>query len=179
MPLISAQTQFGLQNWLEAGLDYAQTPDLAHDAVVFNAKALLLTEDERAPNIAAGIWNVTQGQTPGYYLTLSKTLNYAQAQAERFRAHHRRSRKLLGRRIHIGTTLDGHGTFEPFAGTDLQLSETFVFQADWIRGPGNAATAGIVYNFPDQRTVLNPSILYSNDTKRLGFSLSFVHQFNF
>jgi hypothetical protein len=178
-PLLTGQTQFGLANWLEAGLDYAQAPDLAHNSVLFNAKALLLTEDERQPNVAAGIWNVTQGQKPGYYLTLSKTLNFAQEQEERFKAHHRRNRKLLGRRVHLGTMLDGHGTFQPFAGTDLQLSESLVFQADWVHGPGNAGTVGVAYVFPDQRTVINPAILFTNNTRQFGFSLNFSHQFNF
>ncbi len=136
-PIFTAQSQFGLTNWLEAGVDYAQTPDGNHEAAVFNAKVLLLTENDYIPNLAVGIWNVTQGQGPGYYLTISKTLNYEQEEEERYKAHHRRNRKLLGRRAHIGMMLDGHGTYEPFAGTDLQLNETTVFQADWIRGPGN------------------------------------------
>lgn len=179
-PLVTPQTQFGLQSWLEAGLDYAQTPDLAHDAAVFNVKALLLTEDERVPNVALGLWNVTQGQKPGYYLTLSKTLNYAQQQEERFRAHHRRNRKLLGRRIHLGAMLDGHGTLEPFAGTDLQLSDSAVFQADWVRGSGNGASAGLAYVLPDQKTVLTPALLFSNDKRRLtGISINLSRQFSF
>ncbi len=179
-PLITAQTQFGLESWLEAGIDYAQTPDLAHDAAVFNVKALLLNEDHKQPNVAVGLWNVTQGQAPGYYFTLSKTLNYDQQQAERFRAHHRRNRKLLGRRVHLGGMLDGHGTFQPFAGTDLQISETIVFQADWVRGSGNGATAGIAYVMPDNRTVINPAFVFSNDKRRIsGFSINLSHQFNF
>ena len=178
-PLLTEQTQFGLTNWMEAGFDYAQTPDLAHDAMVFNVKALFMTEDDDQPNIAAGLWNVTQGQAPGYYLTISKTLNYAQEQEERFKAHHRRNRKLLGRRVHIGMMLDGHGTAQPFAGTDLQISESIVFQADWIRGTGNSLTAGLAFVLSDQRTVINPALLYSNDRRQLGISINISHQFGF
>ena len=179
MPLITAQSQFGLTPWLEAGLDYSQTSDLAHDSAIFNIKALVFSEDEKRPNVAFGLENVTMGQVPTYYVTLSKTLNYAQQMEERFKAHHRRNRKLLGQRVHLGMTLDGHKIAQPFAGTDLQLSESVVFQADWIRGTGNAATAGLAFVLPDQRSVLNPSILYFNGTNRFGFSLNFSHQFNF
>lgn len=143
-------------------------------------KSLLLTEDETWPNIAAGLWNVTAGQPPGYYVTVSKTLNYAQQEEERFRAHHRRNRKLLGRRIHVGMMLDGHGVAQPFTGTDLQLSESTVFQADWVSGPGNSATAGFAFVMPDQKTVISPAIVFSNDTMRFsGFQLNLSRQFNF
>ncbi len=178
-PMFTGQFQFGLDTWLEAGLDYAQTPDRASDTVVFNVKALVINEDERRPNLAFGFWNAAESQRPGYYVTLSKTLNYEQEQEERFRAHHRRNRKLLGRRVHIGMMVDGHGIGQPFAGTDLQLSETAVFQADWVHGPGNAATAGIAYVFPDSRTVFAPAIVFSNDTRRFsGLLLNLSHQFN-
>lgn len=177
MPNPTYQSEFGFQTWGEAGFDYIQTPDLYFDAVAFNAKAVALTEDEWRPNVAAGIMNVAFGQAPTYYATVSKTLNFAQQQDERFRAHHRRNRKLLGRRIHFGAMLDGHGIAQPMAGTDLQIDESFVFQADWISGSGNAATAGISYVFPDQKTVLTPAVLFSNDTHRLGISLSITRQF--
>ena len=116
---------------------------------------------------------------PTYYLTFSKTLNYAEQQHVRFLAHHRRNRKLLGRRVHAGLMLNGSGVLEPFAGADLQLSESTVFQLDWINGPGNAITFGIVYVFPDQKTVLNPALLYSNDSRKFdGFFLNISRQFN-
>jgi hypothetical protein len=179
-PLPTLQSQYNLEPWLEAGFDYEQTPDIARDAVVFNIKTLLLTEDENLPNAAFGFWNVTQGQRPGYYLTISKTMNYDQEQDERFKAHHRRNRKLLGRRLHIGAMLDGHGTIQPFAGTDLQLSETAVFQADWVHGPGNSISAGIAYVLSDQRTTITPAILCSNQIGLPnGILLSISHQFNF
>ncbi len=179
-PLFSEQSQFGVQNWLEAGFDYAETPNIDHDAAVFNAKALVLSEDDNWPNVAVGLWNVTSGQPPGYYVTLSKTLNYEQEEEERFRAHHRRNRKLLGRRVHLGMMLDGNGIAQPFMGTDLQLNESTVFQADWVSGAGNAATAGFAIVLPDQKTVINPAIVFSNDTMRFGgFQLNISRQFNF
>ncbi len=83
-------------------------------------------------------------QRAGYYLTLSKTLNYTQQEEERFKAHHRRNRKLLGRRAHIGVTYDGQNTPQPFLGTDLQLNGSDLIQADWISGKGNAVSLGAV-----------------------------------
>jgi hypothetical protein len=178
-PQYVEQSQWEVENWLEAGVDYTPTPDVSNNVFAFNAKALLLNEDERLPNAAVGIWNVAQGQAPGYYVTLSKTLNYAQEQEERFKAHHRRNRKLLGRRVHVGLMLDGHGIVQPFTGTDLQVSDTLVFQADWVHGSGSAATAGFAYVLPDQRTVINPAIVFSNDTLRFsGFQLNISHQFS-
>ncbi|HEV2473313.1 MAG TPA: hypothetical protein VGS41_11640 [Chthonomonadales bacterium] len=173
------QSQFSLSPTIEAGVDYFTPPQADHSEPVFNIKALLLSEDEYRPNAAIGIWNVGLRQPAGYYITLSKTLNYAQEQFERFRAHHRRNRKLLGRRIHAGLAFDGHGAVAPFLGTDLQLNENSVFQADWISGSGNAISFGLAYVFPDQRTVLNPAILFSNNKQRVdGFILSLSHQFN-
>ena len=178
-PLFIAETQAGLESWLEAGLDYEQTPDLTAYAVVFNVKALVMQEDEHQPNFAVGMWNVAAGQAPGYYVAFSKTLNYDQEQEERFKAHHRRNRKLLGRRVHLGMMLDGHGIFQPFAGTDLQLNEAVVFQADYVHGAGNTATAGIAWVLPDQRTVLNPAFVFSNSgDKVIGLSINLSHQFN-
>lgn len=173
------QTEFGLTSRIEAGADYVPPGDMAHSEILFNAKALLVSEDEIRPNVAAGIWNIGMGEIPGYYLTVSKTLNYAEQQAERFRAHHRRNRKLLGQRIHAGLMMDGHGLMEPFLGTDLQMSQTTVFQADWMNGAGNAISAGAVFVLADQRTVLNPAFLFSNAKQRLdGFFLNVSHQFN-
>lgn len=179
-PMLIGQSQYGVKSWLEAGIDYAQTPDLSHDAFVLNAKAVLLTENDWQPNLAAGAWNITQSQAPGYYVTMSKTLDFAQQEEERFRAHNRRNRKLLGYRVHLGMMVDGHGVAQPFTGTDLQLSDSAVFQADWVSGAGNAATAGFALVMPDQKTVVNPAIVFSNDTKRFsGFQLNISRQFSF
>jgi len=173
------QSQVSLAPWLEGGIDDATTPDVDSNTGVFNVKALVMTENEWQPNVALGLWNVADHQKPGYYLTMSKTLNYDQQQEERFRAHHRRNRKLLGIRAHLGMTLDGRGFTQPFTGTDIQLSETAVFQADWVHGSGNVATAGIAYIFPDGRTVLTPAITFSNDTGRFnGLIIGLTHQFN-
>lgn len=178
-PNLVLQTQFSLTSQIEAGVDYAQPSSVSHNELVFNIKSLLQNEDDIRPNVAVGIWNIGMHQPTGYYLTLSKTLNYAQQQRERFRAHHRRNRKLLGRRIHFGLTFDNYGTVEPFLGTDLQLNDSTVFQADWINGSGNAITFGFVHVLHDQRTVLNPALLFSNDRKRIdGFFLNISHQFN-
>ena len=176
-PIVQTEYSFGSRT--EWGIDYIQPPDLDRRVFTINIKELVQNEDSLRPNVAVGIGNLTLRQQPGYFLTFSKTLNYNEQMRERFRAHHRRNRKLLGRRVHFGVMLDGHGTLEPFLGTDLQLNDSTVFQMDWINGAGNAITAGFVYVCPDQRTVLNPALLISNDTHRLdGFFLNLSHQFN-
>jgi hypothetical protein len=149
MPSLVFQSQFALTSRIEAGVDYIQPPDADHNEFVFNIKGLLQNEDEWRPNIAVGIWNLASNQPTGYYLTFSKTLNYDQQQRERFRAHFRRNRKLLGRRIHFGFMFNNYGTLEPFVGTDLQLNDSTVFQADWINGAGNAVTFGFAYVLSD------------------------------
>lgn len=177
-PLFTAQSEYGLNSNVELGLDYGPTPDLSFFTPVFNAKALLLTEDDNVPNVAVGVMNVALLQAPTYYVTVSKTLNYEEQQAARFRAHHRSNRKLLGRRAHLGMMLDGHGLLQPFAGTDLQISDSLVFQADYVHGSGNNATAGLAYVLPDNKTTFTAAILFSNDTSRFsGISISLVRQF--
>ena len=179
MPDIVAQSQFSIGTRAEWGVDYIHTPDVIRKQLAFNFKSLLQNEDQWRPNVAVGVGNITLSQRPGYFITFSKTLNYDQQLRERCKAHHRRNRKLLGRRVHFGLMLDGHGTLEPFLGTDLQLNDSLVFQADWINGDGNAVTAGFAYVLPDQRTVVNPALLYSNSTHRIdGFFLNVGHQFN-
>jgi hypothetical protein len=178
-PDLVYQSQFALTPKVEAGVDVVGVPGHDLSDVVLNLKESMQNENDWRPNMAIGVENVTNHQAPVYYLTLSKTLNYAQEQYERFRAHHRRNRKLLGRRIHAGLTLGARGAVEPFLGTDLQLNDNAVFQADWIDGPGNAVTAGLAYVLRDQRTVLNPALLFSNNTHRVdGFFLNIGHQFN-
>lgn len=177
-PMFAAQTEFGFDSNLEAGIDYGPVPNVSYFTPTFNAKFLMLSEDDRLPNIAVGAMNVALGQSATYYVTVSKTLNYDQQQEARFRAHHRTNRKLLGRRAHAGMMLDGRGILQPFVGTDLQMSDCLVFQADYVHGSGNAATAGIAYIFPDNKTTLTSALLYSNDTNRLsGISISLVRQF--
>ncbi|HLK57418.1 MAG TPA: hypothetical protein VKU00_12685 [Chthonomonadaceae bacterium] len=177
-PDLIYQSQFALANRVEAGCDLLPGPDLDQRTVALNGKLSFLDEDVVRPNAAFGILNIANHLAPTYYLTFSKTLNYVEQQRVRFQAHHRRNRKLLGRRIHAGLMLTGGGVLEPFVGTDIQLNDSSVFQADWIQGAGNAASFGFVYILPDQKTVVNPAILFSNDTKRFdGFFLNISRQF--
>jgi hypothetical protein len=177
-PMIFEQTQFALSSRVEAGVDSDFLPDRNANEFVFNAKMVLQNEDDRRPNAAIGIANIANHLIPNFYLTFSKTLNYDQEQKERYRAHHRRNRKLLGRRIHAGLMADARGTLQPFVGADLQMSESTVFQTDWINGSGNAITLGFAYVLSDQRTVLNPAFLYSNSAHRLdGFFINISRQF--
>jgi hypothetical protein len=177
-PHLVWESQFALTSQMEAGIDYLQLGPDNRNVVVANIKGQIFAEDYARPNVAIGVMNIASRRVASTYLALSKTLNYDEEQRERFRAHHRRNRKLLGRRIHAGLFVDGEGTVEPFVGTDLQLNDSAVFQADWINGTGNALTAGLAYVLKDNRTVLNPALLLSNDKHRPGFFLNVSHQFN-
>ncbi len=177
-PMVFAQSEFALSNRVEAGVDMQYLPQRHGNEFLLNAKTVLQNEDDVRPNAAIGIANIANHLGPNLYLTFSKTLNFDQEQKERYRAHNRRNRKLLGRRVHAGLMADSHGTIEPFVGADLQMNESMVFQTDWINGAGNAITLGVAYVLPDQRTVLNPAFLYSNSTHRLdGFFINFSRQF--
>jgi hypothetical protein len=178
MPLPVLQSQFAINPRVEAGLDFMQPPSVTYYEGALNAKYLVDNENETRPGLAVGILNIAGKQSPSYYLTMSKTLNYDEQQRERFRAHHRRNRKLLGRRIHVGLTYDGRGVFLPLVGTDLQLNERTVLQADWISGGANSATLGASFILPDQRTVLNPAFVVLNNTHRVGVFINLSRQFN-
>jgi len=178
-PMLLAQTEFALSTKVEAGADQVFLQARNANELVFNIKTTLQSEDSIRPNVAAGIEGIGNHLVPSAYLTLSKTINWDQEQRERYRAHHRRNRKLLGRRVHAGLIVDAHGTAEPFLGTDLQLSDTAVFQADWINGAGNAISFGVANILADQRTVVTPALLFSNTTHRVdGLFINFSHQFN-
>ncbi len=179
-PMLVKQTEFALNGRVEAGVDASYDASRNAESFQFNIKDTLQNENEFRPNAAMGIMNIGNHLIPSYYITLSKTLNYDQQQRERYKAHHRRNRKLLGRRVHAGMMLNFRGALTPFVGADLQMSDSAVFQTDWISGAGNALTAGVAYVLPDQKTVLNPALLFSNDKHRLdGFFLNISRQFSF
>ena len=179
-PMLVKQTEFALNNRVEAGVDASYFARYNAESFQFNIKTTLQSEDEVRPNAAMGIMGIGNHLNPSYFLTLSKTLNYDQQQKERYRAHNRRNRKLLGRRVHAGVLLDFKGALTPFFGADLQMSDSAVFQTDWISGSGNALTAGVAFVMPDQKTVLNPALMFSNDKHRVdGFFLNISRQFSF
>lgn len=62
---------------------------------------------------------------------------------------------------------------------DIAANSHVTAEVDWFSGKGNALSLGAACVCPNQRTTLNPALLYSNDTKRIdGFSLTVQHQLN-
>lgn len=116
-----ANSQFGLTDRLEAGVDY-DFSSAASPRTFFNAKYLLpLGGGKGLPLVAAGVTNVAQGTQASPYLTASRDCGLA--------------------RVHAGAImLDG--TPQAFVGMDRACGRWTVM-ADHITGPGNATTAGV------------------------------------
>jgi hypothetical protein len=108
------------------------------------------------------------GFRPNYFLVLSKTLNYAQIQYQRFRAHHRNI-KLRGIRFHTGV-LRTADAWRALVGTDIEVSDHFLVYADWISGRANAVSLGGVVVI-DQHISIQAALLRGNDQDRLSGAL--------
>lgn len=169
------QTQLGLlPGRLEAGVDLAPVDSPRDYRPVFNLKAAPLQEGYAWPSIALGVAQVGSGNDAAYYLVVSRTLNYEQLQYRRFRAHHR-NLKLRGLRAHAGVTATD-GIAQAMAGTDLELADWFVLDADWISGRDHAATLGGTWILNPQ-TSLQTALFVGNRDARLGVQLGATHQF--
>lgn len=176
-PEPTPQSQFGLlRSRLEGGCDLVTLNSPRDYRAVVNLKALLLEEGYDWPAIAGGVTQVGRGFRPFYYMVASRTLNYDQIQYQKFRAHHRNI-KLRGLRLHagaVGTAADPRG----LAGTDIELSDHLVLQADWISGHDRAASLGGAWVL-NQQSTLQAAILRSNGDHRIdGLQLGATHQFN-
>ncbi len=164
-PEPSAQLQAGfLRSRVEAGCDLVAF-DSPHDyRAVVNVKALVLPEGWDWPALAVGVAQLGHGLDALGYAVASRTLDYGSLQYQRFRAHHR-NLKLRGVRLHAGV-IGAAGDPRALAGTDVELSDHAVLQADWISGRGRAATLGLVWVL-SARTGLQAALLRGNDTRRL------------
>ncbi len=138
-PALQAQLGF-LHGRLEAGCDLVAVDGPRDYRPVANAKVLLVAEGYALPAVAAGIAQLGP-RLAGYgYVVASRTLNYERLQYQKFRAHHR-NLKLRGIRLHagaLGTPKDPHALL----GSDVELSDHAVLQADWISGTDHALTLG-------------------------------------
>ena len=159
-PQLEPQSEFGLPWRMEAGLDVAPSDPPDAYRPMMNLKWSPIAEDYRIPAAAIGVSQLGVGFTPSYYLVLSKTLNYAQVQYQKFRAHHRNI-KLRGIRVHVGVQGVGNA-WHALLGTDAEVSDHFVIYSDWISGARNSVSFGGVLVI-DQHLSVQASFLRGND----------------
>jgi hypothetical protein len=158
------QSEYGVPWNIETGLDVAPS-DPPHDyRPLLNVKWSPVHEDYWVPAAGVGVEQLGVGFTPGYFLVLSKTLNYNAIQYQKFRAHHRNT-KLRGIRLHSGILGIGN-VWHALVGTDIELSDHFVVYADWISGASNSVSLGGVFVF-NQHLSFQASLLRGNDQDRL------------
>ena len=106
----------------------------------------------------------------------SKTLNYEQIAYQKFRAHHRNI-KLRGFRVVAGIQGSGNA-WQALVGSDYEVSDHFIVEADWISGAKNSVSLGgvLVINQHDSVTL---ALLRQNDMNRLsGVILQLTHTFD-
>jgi hypothetical protein len=175
-PQVQGQSQFGLPWNMEAGLDVASSNSQQDYRPELNLKWVPVQEDYRIPAVAIGVFQLGVGFTPGYYLVASKTLNYAQIAYQKFRAHHRNI-KLRGIRLVAGVQGTGNA-WRAIVGSDVEVSDHFIVEADWISGAQNSVSLGgvLVINQHDSVTA---ALLRGNDQNRLsGVLLQLTHTFD-
>jgi hypothetical protein len=176
VPQVEGQTQFGLPWSMEAGLDVAPHNAQLDYRPELNIKWVPINEDYYVPAIAIGVTQLGVGFTPGYYLVASKTLNYEQIAYQKFRAHHRNI-KLRGFRVVAGIQGSGNA-WQALVGSDYEVSDHFIVEADWISGAKNSVSLGgvLVINQHDSVTL---ALLRQNDMNRLsGVILQLTHTFD-
>ena len=175
-PQVLGQSEFGLPWNMEAGLDVAPYNVQQDYRPVLNIKWVPINEDYYVPAAAIGVTQLGLGFTPGYYLVASKTLNYEQIAYQKFRAHHRNI-KLRGFRVVAGIQGSGNA-WQALVGSDYEVSDHFIVEADWISGAKNAVSLGgvLVINQHDSVTL---ALLRENDMNRLsGVILQLTHTFD-
>jgi hypothetical protein len=176
-PQVEPQTQFGLPWRMEAGLDVVPSNPQQDYRPVLNLKWSPLEESYRIPAGAVGITQVGPNFTPDYYVVLSKTLNYDQIAYQKFRAHHRNI-KLRGIRLVAGAQVNSRDAWNALVGTDIEVNDHFIVQADWISGARNSVSLGGVLVI-NQHDSVQAALLRGNDQDRLsGVILQLNHTFD-
>lgn len=125
-------TQFGVGNRAELGLDFDLTEDAPAEAS-FNAK-LLLRPLDRSPGVAVGIYNVAEHLRPSSYLAATQGAGAA--------------------RLHAGAIRTPEDETQGLAGLDYSLSDRVQLCADYVAGDGNGSALGIAYQFSGRWGIL-------------------------
>jgi len=170
------QAEAGLPWNAEGGLDLAPEDGPEDYRPIVNVKWRALDEGYRWPAVALGAEQLGVGFEPTTFLVVTRTLNYQQVQYQKFRAHHRNI-KLRGFRVHAGT-METSNVWRGFVGTDLELSDHFVFYGDWISGARNSVSLGGVLVI-DRANSITAAALRANDSDRVtGVVVMLTHTFD-
>lgn len=125
-------TQFGVGNRAELGLDFDFTEDAPAEAS-FNAK-LLLQPPERGLGLAVGVCNVAEHLQPSSYFAATQGAGAA--------------------RLHAGAIRTPEDETQGFAGVDYGLSDRVQLCADYVAGDENGSALGIAYQFSERWSIL-------------------------
>jgi len=176
-PQLIPQSEFGLPWHLETGLDVAPSEPPNEYRPILNLKWSPVAEGYWVPAIAGGVQQLGVGFTPGYFLALTKTLNYNALQYQKFRAHHRNI-KLRGIRLHTGVQGTGN-VWRALVGLDAELGDHFVFYGDWISGAQNSVSLGGVLVI-NQHDSIQAALLRGNSVDRVvsGILIQITHTFD-
>lgn len=175
-PQLSPEFQVGLPWHLEMGLDLTPSEHDRDYRPQMNLKWTPVRESDWVPAVAGGAQALGIGFSPSFYLVASKTLNFSALEYQKFRAHHRNI-KLRGIRFHAGILREPN-VWRAMVGTDVEVSDHFIFYADWVSGPANAVSLGGVFVI-DTDNSITAALLRENDQDRLsGFVLSLTHSFS-
>ena len=170
------QAEVGLPWNVEGGLDLVPEDRPADYRPVLNVKWRALAEDYGRPALAVGAAQLGVGFEPAYFLVLSKTLNYQQVQYQKFRAHHRNI-KLRGIRVHTGM-LRTSNAWRALVGTDVELSDHFVFYGDWISGGRNAVSLGGVLVIDREDSITAGALRANGQDRVTGVAVMYTHTFD-
>jgi hypothetical protein len=171
------QLQGGLPYHLEAGLDVLPANPPSDDyRPALNVKWKAIEEGYRVPAIAVGAAQLGVGFDPVYYAVASRTLDFQEVQYQKFRAHHRNI-KLRGIRAHLGI-MKTVNAWRALVGTDIEITDHFVFYADWMSGRSDSVSLGGVFVI-DHDDSVQASLLRANDEDRLtGVLVAYTHTFS-
>ncbi len=176
-PQLVFQSEVGLPENVEAGLDVAPSSPSDRYRPQFNLKWRALAEGDYNPAVAGVVSQLGPNFTTNYSLIATKTLNWEALEHQKFRAH-RRNIKLRGIRVHAGVVRSFGDRWHALVGTDWEISDSFVFYGDWTSGSANAVTLGGVY-VVGQDDSIQLALFRGNDQNRLsGIQLTLTHTFS-
>jgi hypothetical protein len=128
-------TEIGIGDRFEAGIDVDASSNEVDRRALFNAKCVLLKNDRLRFAVAGGVQNVTSTFTPHPYLVASK--------------------EWRALRVHFGVQREAEGKGNhAFFGVDRCFGEHWQVMADHTAGPENYSSAGIGWSAGPWQIVL-------------------------
>ncbi len=143
-------TEFGLNDRVEAGIDYLFSGD-AGERLMVNAKYLAYSAETRA--VALGIYNLGGDRKMIPYVTALQDLGAV--------------------RGHLGAQRND-GKIRWFVGVDRAVNDRLTLLADYISGDENAASLGVSYAINDRWSVC-PGLVFPNEDSATSFTVHLVY----